>query len=161
MQNFRTKARASSGIFSGKKVAACMLSVAVAAVIFWGITLTGNTEHSDEQMTVAQALRAAGDTLSANADPTKFTGGISSRVKMMELEEQGQAPSDDPVLTECVETSPVMTYEERVQTLIREQYSIADELAILRQRDTKPDEFAAYFEYAEQCKTQAEKQMQL
>lgn len=53
MQNFRTKARASSGIFSGKKVAACMLSVAVAAVIFWGITLTGNTEHSDEQMTVA------------------------------------------------------------------------------------------------------------
>ena len=66
-----------------------------------------------------------------------------------------------PVLTECVETSPVMTYEERVQTLIREQYSIADELAILRQRDTKPDEFAAYFEYAEQCKTQAEKQMQL
>ena len=66
-----------------------------------------------------------------------------------------------PILTECVETSPVMTYEERVQTLIREQYSIADELAILRQRDTKPDEFAAYFEYAEQCKTQAEKQMQL
>lgn len=93
MQNFRTKARASSGIFSGKKVAACMLSVAVAAVIFWGITLTGNTEHSDEQMTVAQALRAAGDTLSANADPTKFTGGISSRVKMMELEEQGQVPA--------------------------------------------------------------------
>lgn len=71
-------------------------------------------------------------------------------------DEQGR-----PVLTECVETSPVMTYEERVQTLIREQYSIADELAILRQRDTKPDEFAAYFEYAEQCKTQAEKQMQL
>ena len=66
-----------------------------------------------------------------------------------------------PVLTECVETSPAMTYEERAQTLIREQYSIADELAILRQRDTKPDEFAAYFEYAEQCKTQAEKQMQL
>ena len=76
--------------------------------------------------------------------------------KMITEDEQGR-----PVLTECVETSPVMTYEERVQTLIREQYSIADELAILRQRDTKPDEFAAYFEYAEQCKTQAEKQMQL
>ena len=75
---------------------------------------------------------------------------------MITEDEQGRL-----VLTECVETSPVMTYEERVQTLIREQYSIADELAILRQRDTKPDEFAAYFEYAEQCKTQAEKQMQL
>ena len=45
-----------------------------------------------------------------------------------------------------------MTYEERVQTLIREQYSIADELAILRQRDTKPDEFAAYFEYADNAR---------
>ena len=116
MQNFRTKARASSGIFSGKKVAACMLSVAVAAVIFWGITLTGNTEHSDEQMTVAQALRAAGDTLSANADPTKFTGGISSRVKMMELEEQGQVPSDDEAEQEAEDVQALLKEDEEIVT---------------------------------------------
>ena len=116
MQNFRTKARASSGIFSGKKVAACMLSVAVAAVIFWGITLTGNTEHSDEQMTVAQALRAAGDTLSANADPTKFTGGISSRVKMMELEEQGQASSDDEAEQEAEDVQALLKEDEEIVT---------------------------------------------
>lgn len=66
-----------------------------------------------------------------------------------------------PVLTEYVNSVPVPTYEQRVQQSIRERYSVDDELAILRQRDTKPDEFAAYFEYAEQCKTQAEKQMQL
>lgn len=66
-----------------------------------------------------------------------------------------------PVLTEYVDSVPMPTYEQRVQQIIRERYSVADELAILRQRDTKPDEFAAYFEYAEQCKTQAEKQMQL
>ena len=53
------------------------------------------------------------------------------------------------------------TYEQRVQQSIRERYSVADELAILRQRDTKPDEFAAYFEYAEQCKAQAKTQTQL
>ncbi len=116
MQNFRTKARASSGFFSGKKVAACMLSVAVAAVIFWGITLTGNTEHSDEQMTVAQALRAAGDTLSANADPTKFTGGISSRVKMMELEDQGQAPSDDEAEQEAEDVQALLKEDEEIVT---------------------------------------------
>ena len=116
MQNFRTKARASSGIFSGKKVAACMLSVAVAAVIFWGITLTGNTEHSDDQMTVAQALRAAGDTLSANADPTKFTGGISSRVKMMELEEQGQVPSDDEAEQEAEDVQALLKEDEEIVT---------------------------------------------
>lgn len=66
-----------------------------------------------------------------------------------------------PVLTEYVNSVPMPTYEQRVQQSIRERYSVDDELAILRQRDTKPDEFAAYFEYAEQCKAQAKKQMQL
>jgi len=64
-----------------------------------------------------------------------------------------------PVLTEYVNSVPVPTCEQRVQQSIRERYSVADELAILRQRDTTPDEFAAYFEYAEQCKAQAKKQM--
>lgn len=66
-----------------------------------------------------------------------------------------------PVLTEYVNSVPGPTYEQRVQQSIRERYSVDDELAILRQRDTKPDEFAAYYEYAEQCKAQAKKQMQL
>lgn len=47
---------------------------------------------------------------------------------------------------------PEIPYEERVVAKIRERYSIDDELAILRQRDTKPEEFEAYNEYAEQCK---------
>lgn len=47
---------------------------------------------------------------------------------------------------------PKMTYEEQVVAKIRERYSVDDELAILRQRDTKPDEFEAYNQYAEQCK---------
>ena len=64
-----------------------------------------------------------------------------------------------PVLTEYVNSVPMPTYEQRVQQSIRERYSVDDELAILRQRDTKPDEFAAYYEYAEQCKAQAKKQM--
>lgn len=42
-----------------------------------------------------------------------------------------------------------------VDDMIRCQYSISDELAILRQRDSKPEEFAAYNEFAEQCKTDA------
>ena len=74
--------------------------------------------------------------------------------KLITEDEQGR-----PVLTEYVDSVPMPTYEQRVQQSIRERYSVADELAILRQRDTKPDEFAAYFEYAEQCKTQAKKQM--
>lgn len=49
---------------------------------------------------------------------------------------------------------PEIPYEEQVVAKIRERYSIDDELAILRQRDTKPEEFEAYNAYAEQCKTQ-------
>ena len=64
-----------------------------------------------------------------------------------------------PVLTEYVNSVPVPTCEQRVQQSIRERYSVDEELAILRQRDTKPDKFAAYYEYAEQCKAQAKKQM--
>lgn len=46
-------------------------------------------------------------------------------------------------------------YAALVNEKIRARYSISEELAILRQRDTKPDEFAAYNSFVEQCKTEA------
>ena len=49
----------------------------------------------------------------------------------------------------------VPTYEECVEQLIREKYSINQELAIQRQRDTKPSEFEEYFAFCEECKTMA------
>lgn len=57
-----------------------------------------------------------------------------------EIAEMNQIP-DDPI-----------QYEQRVEQLIRERYTVSDELAILRQRDTKPEEFAAYNQFCEQCK---------
>ena len=53
----------------------------------------------------------------------------------------------------------VPTYEERVEQLIRERYSLNQELAIQRQRETKVDEFNAYYEYCEECKTKAKEQL--
>ena len=49
-------------------------------------------------------------------------------------------------------------YDEMVVSLIREKYSLDEELAIQRQRDTKPDEFKAYFEYCEECKEKAKEE---
>lgn len=46
-------------------------------------------------------------------------------------------------------------YEEKVNELIRARYSVSQELAILRQRDSKPDEFEQYNDYAERCKAEA------
>ena len=48
-----------------------------------------------------------------------------------------------------------MSYSATVSSLIRKRYSVNDELAILRQRDSKPDEFAEYKTYCEQCKAKA------
>jgi hypothetical protein len=45
------------------------------------------------------------------------------------------------------------TYEELVVTMIRQKYTLNEELAILRQRDTKPTEYADYNEFCESCKT--------
>lgn len=46
-------------------------------------------------------------------------------------------------------------YEEYVNALIREKYTLSQELAIHRQKDTKPEEYAAYNAYCEMCKAKA------
>lgn len=48
-------------------------------------------------------------------------------------------------------------YGELVEFLIRKKYTLSEELAILRQRDAKLDEYNAYNNYAEQCKVVAKK----
>lgn len=50
-------------------------------------------------------------------------------------------------------------YGQRVAELIRERYDINSELAILRQRDEKPDEFKEYNNFAEECKKKAREEM--
>lgn len=46
----------------------------------------------------------------------------------------------------------VNSREARIAREIRKKYSINDELAILRQRDSKPQEFEEYNNYVENCK---------
>ena len=53
-----------------------------------------------------------------------------------------------------------ISYSALVSHMIRSKYSINDELAILRQRDSKPDEFAEYNTYCEQCKAKAKSLIQ-
>jgi hypothetical protein len=52
------------------------------------------------------------------------------------------------------------SYGERVNALIRRRYTVSDELAILRQRDEKPEEFAEYFAYCEECKAEVKSNIQ-
>ncbi|MBQ2389933.1 MAG: hypothetical protein II305_07770 [Clostridia bacterium] len=64
--------------------------------------------------------------------------------EMVEMTEQEIAEMNEPALS--------FVYEQRIVLRIREKYSVDDELAILRQRDTKPDEFAAYNDFVEGIK---------
>ena len=43
-------------------------------------------------------------------------------------------------------------YDEAVNARIRARYTESQEFAILRQRDEKPEEYASYYAYCEECK---------
>lgn len=45
-------------------------------------------------------------------------------------------------------------YSHLVDEKISQRYSISEQIALLRQRDEKPEEFAAFYEYAEACKAE-------
>lgn len=50
-------------------------------------------------------------------------------------------------------------YPEYVSHLIHERYSINTELALLRQMNTKPEDFAEYNTFAEECKAKARREI--
>lgn len=99
-----------------------------------------------------------------------FKDGVEvSRPRSLYFNGSTYVPPKDDILiaagyeireVEIQETTPyVPTYEERVVELIRLRYDVNAELAILRQRDSKPDEFAEYNAYCEECKIQAKEEM--
>ena len=57
-----------------------------------------------------------------------------------------------------VPISEMMSYEDYVDFLIREKYSISEEFSILRQKETKPEEYQEYFDFCEECKSKAKKE---
>ena len=84
--------------------------------------------------------------------PAKPESRVS--VPLADIEHWGEIPVQS--VTEAAEEAKRMeAYKARVEELIAERYSLRDELAIHRQRDTKPQEFAAYNAFAESCKARA------
>lgn len=66
---------------------------------------------------------------------------------------------EDKKKKEDYRNNPIVSYEDKVVSLIRKKYNVNQELAILRQRDTKPEEFAEYNEYVEHYKKQVKNEM--
>lgn len=85
-------------------------------------------------------------------------GGILIR-EDIQIVNPSEAELEADGWTEWVEPEPQpsdptedLSYEDYVNSLIREKYSVSEEFAILRQRDTKPEEYAEYFAFCEECK---------
>ena len=65
-----------------------------------------------------------------------------------------------PPKTDAEQEAELITlYSEKVNDKIRAKYSISQEFAILRQRDTKPEEFNEYNAYCEQCKAEVKSEV--
>lgn len=65
-----------------------------------------------------------------------------------------------PYTEEELKKNAEAKYKHNVEMFIREKYSLSDEIAILRQRDSKPEEFEEYNNYAESCKLRAKEEME-
>lgn len=76
------------------------------------------------------------------------------------LFEDGWTIYTSPV-QEPIEVPIEEQYKQRIIELIREKYSVDDELAIQRQRDTKTEEFEAYNTFVEECKVRAREELGL
>lgn len=63
--------------------------------------------------------------------------------------------TNDQILLAVKNGTKKEAYAALVNGAIRRRYSLSAELAVIRQRDEKPDEFAAFHAYAEACKAEA------
>ncbi len=89
------------------------------------------------------------------SDSGKYVRRISDGLTATAIAAMTYNADDYEEVDEMPVTIDEAAYKAAVERLIRERYTVADELGILRQRDTKPEEFAAYNAFAEACKAQA------
>lgn len=83
------------------------------------------------------------------------TGIVQEEMPAMEGEESGETRMVWVADEQEQGGLSVCDYETLVGVIVRIRYSVDAELAILRQRDTKPEEFAEYNAFAEAAKAKA------
>ncbi len=89
------------------------------------------------------------------SDSGKYVRRLADGLTAKAIAAMTYAPEEYEEVDEMPVSFDETAYKAAVERLIRERYTVADELGILRQRDTKPQEFAEYNAFAEACKAQA------
>ena len=110
------------------------------------ITHNGYVHYNPTDKTYAEAgyLPIVETPSPTDADDTYYEGRYEEQDgKIFRVWERAEKPT--PVLP---------PYAERIVTRIREVYSVDDEIALLRQKEAKPEEFAEYYAFVEQIKAE-------
>ena len=103
------------------------------------------------EVVIPAEFDACGEEISAERKETR-----THEVPVMKAVTRDATPEEERVYAEEKKKYlEAKTYAQRVSEYIREKYSLDAELAILRQKDEKPEEYAAYYAYAEECKREA------
>lgn len=105
-------------------------------------------------------LKKGNDVLHGETRNGKFIGTIKINGRFVTNPTLQQLTNDGWVEYIPTPQTHTPTYKERVVELVRQSYDIDDELAILRQKDTKPNEFSQYNAFVEQCRQQARNELQ-
>lgn len=77
------------------------------------------------------------------------------REKLTQASVRNDSVSSVPVGYSHTPLTDEQRYAAEVERMVRMRYSLSDELGLLRQRESKPEEFAEYYAYVEQCKAVA------
>ena len=89
------------------------------------------------------------------SDSGKYVRRLADGLTAKAIAAMTYAPEEYEEVDELPVSFDETAYKAAVERLIRERYTVADEFGILRQRDTKPQEFAEYNAFAEACKAKA------
>ena len=109
------------------------------------------TRTEEYEVVIPAEFDACGEEISAERKETR-----TREVPVMQAVTRDATPEEESAYAEEKKKYfPEKSYEQLVSEYIRRKYSIDDELAILRQKDAKPEEYAAYYAYAEECKARA------
>lgn len=106
-------------------------------------------------ITEAEGLRRKADGLLVG---NRLTLGYTSFLRGKWLDEPRMEEAEDyedVIFVDGIDIPNVDGYNNIVAELIHKRYSLNDEMAILRQRDTKKEEFEAYDAFCEECKEKA------
>lgn len=114
--------------------------------------INGNLEFTDEQLEIIQKCHD-------NELPRSYAEDMYNALLAMSPN-ASTTKQEEAQAKVTVTHTEILSYDELVNQKIRRKYSLSAELAILRQRDTKPEEFAEYNAYCEQCKEEARAELE-